>query len=126
MKNIVRIKNITSCPPRIDNTMSFYLSKSDPNLVSQLIINLDLLPPHDPNRFRSLDSYDDPTTTNSERASFAIDALAAFQKFCPMNEKSSVAVADLICDLLHLVHSEECSPKDVLKSALIHFIAEAG
>lgn len=106
--------------------MSFNISKSDPNLVNQLMMNLDLLPPHDPNRFRSLDSYEDPNTTNSERASFAIDALAAFQKVCHMNEKSSVAVADLICDLLHLVHSGECSPKDVLKSALTHFIAEAG
>ena len=43
-----------------------------------------------------------------------------------MDEDFEVATSDLICDLLHLVHSVDGSPKEVIESALFSFIAEAG
>jgi hypothetical protein len=101
-------------------------SSPDPSLLSKLVENLDLMPAHDPNRFDSIDGYDDQNCTNMRRACLTIDALAVLQKTSHMNEEPGVVVADLICDLLHFVHSLEYSPKDVLESALTHFIAEAG
>jgi hypothetical protein len=106
--------------------MSLHTSLLNIDWLSELVVILDLLPAHDPNRFESLDGHDDPNTTNAKRAAFTIDALAAFQKTRCMSEELNVAVADLICDLLHFVHALEYSPKDVLENALTHFIAEAG
>lgn len=106
--------------------MSIFPSSPNSNSLKNLIGNLELLPPHDPDRFESIDGYDNPNCTNMKRAGFTIDALAVFQKACHMDEMPEVAVGDLICDLLHLVHSLHLSPKDVLERALNHFIAEAG
>jgi|GEM_PF-2208738 len=106
--------------------MSTYSSSTDSSSLVDLVKDLDLLPAHDPDRFESLDGYDDPNCTNKRRAGFTIDALAVFQNACHMDEAPPVAVADLICNLLHFVHSLDCSPKGVLENALINFIAEAG
>ncbi len=101
-------------------------SSPDPSSLAELVRNLDLLPSHVPDRFETLDGCDNPDCNNMMRAGFTIDALAAFQKACHMIEEPDFAVADLICDLLHFVHSLDYSPKDVLERALTHFIAEAG
>jgi hypothetical protein len=106
--------------------MSTHPSFPDPSSLDELVKNLDLLPSHDPDRFETLDGYDNPDCTNRMRAGFTIDALAAFQKACHMDEEPDVAASDLICDLLHFVHSLDYSPKDVLESALTNFNAEAG
>ena len=106
--------------------MNILKPSPDPYSLGELVKNQDSLPPHDPDRFESLDGYDDPNCTNVMRAGFTIEALATFQKTCHMNEEPDVAVADLICDLLHLVHSLDYRPKDVLEVALGNFIVEAG
>jgi hypothetical protein len=106
--------------------MSTHPSFPDPSSLDELVKNLALLPPHNPDRFETTDGYDNPNCTNGMRAGFTIDALAAFQKACNMSEEPDVAVADLICDLLHFVHSLDYSPQDVLENALTDFIAEAG
>lgn len=106
--------------------MSLHSSSTNPVLLRERVLNLELLPPHDPNRFESLDGFDDPNTTNAKRVGFTIDALVAFQKTSGERGEPRVVVADLICDLLHLVHSFQDGPQDVLENALTHFIAEAG
>ena len=96
---------------------------------SQLIEILnDLLsiPPHNPERFETTDGYDNPDCTNGRRATFANTALDVFQNSCSMTEDVDTAAADLICDLLHLVHASGRQPLGTLESALGHFIAEAG
>lgn len=100
-------------------------SSGDSELI-ELAAQLDSLPPHDPNRFETLDGYDNPSCTNGKRAGFTIEALAVFEKACHMQEETDVAAGDLIGDLLHLVHSQGHDPKGVLKAALTNFIAEAG
>jgi hypothetical protein len=57
----------------------------------------------------------------------AAESLAAFQKSCGMtSEDIETAAADLICDLLHLVHVNHYEPHDVLQAAIQHFLCEAG
>jgi len=92
----------------------------------QLADELERLPKHDPDRFETLDELGNPDCTNRSRVGFALRAIESFQGACRMNEDFEVAASDLICDLLHLVHSVEGSPKEVIESALFSFIAEAG
>lgn len=101
-------------------------SRQDTSNLLRLIFALDSLPAHESTRFETTDEFDNPDCTNGKRAGFTIEALSAFQKACQMNEKPGVAVADLICDLLHFVHSLDYNPNEVLKAALTNFIAEAG
>lgn len=106
--------------------MSTLPSLSDLDQFYDLVKNLNQLPSYDRNRFETLDGYDNPNCNNLMRAGFTIEALAVFQKACHMNEEPNVAVSDLICDLLHLVHSLDFNPKNVLENALTNFLAEAG
>lgn len=124
MKNIVRIKNNPSLPamPNMSN-LPLILT---PVSISELVLSLDLLPSYDPDRFESLDGYDNPNCTNKMRAGFTTEALDIYEQTCVMNEEPDVAISDLIADLLHLVHSSGYSPKEVLEKALTNFIAEAG
>jgi hypothetical protein len=101
-------------------------ASSDTDSLFERIQSLDLLPPHDPDRYETTDGLDDPNCTNRMRANFSIASLEVFQKTCDMNDEIEVATGDLICDLLHLVHSLRSNPKDVLESALTNFLAEAG
>lgn len=91
-----------------------------------LLIALESLPAYDPARFETTDGFDNPDCTNAKRAGFATEALATFQKACHMNEEPDVAASDLICDLLHFLHSLDYEPNKLLKTALTNFIAEAG
>ena len=43
-----------------------------------------------------------------------------------MTEDVDTAAADLVCDLLHLVHANHHDPRDILQSAIRHFLCEAG
>lgn len=101
-------------------------SQQDTFYLPELLIALESLPAHEPTRFETTDGLDNPDCTNAKRAGFTTEALAAFQKACHMNEEPDVAAADLICDLLHFVHSLDFKPKEVLETALTNFIAEAG
>jgi hypothetical protein len=92
----------------------------------EILNNLLSIPPHNPERFETTDGYEDPDCTNGKRAAFATTALDVFQKTCRMTEETETAAADLICDLLHLVHASGSQPLATLESALGHFIAEAG
>lgn len=91
-----------------------------------LINQLGSLPLHDADRFETLDALDNPDCTNGKRTEFAATALQVFQETCNQNEEVEVAAADLIGNLLHLVHSSGCDPLTILECALGHFLAEAG
>ena len=100
-----------------------------PNQVSanllQLLKAIEDLPPHDPDRFETTDGLDNPNCDNRKRAGFASAALDVFQEACHMNEEIDVAVGDLICDLLHLVHAYGTKPQRLIEIALNSFVAEA-
>jgi hypothetical protein len=91
-----------------------------------LINQLESLPLHNADRFETMDGLDNPDCTNGKRSEFAATALQVFQETCNLNEEVHVAAADLIGDLLHLVHSCGCEPLTALEHALEHFLAEAG
>ena len=91
-----------------------------------LLVELDGIPSHDPDRFESTDGYDDPNCNNGKRAAFAKEALDVFQRTCHMTEEVPTAAADLICDLLHLVHAGGDEPIAVIEAAIVHFVAETG
>jgi hypothetical protein len=92
----------------------------------QIVSALSLLPPNDPSRYETTDGFENPSCTNGDRASLAAAALDTFQKSCGMSEDVAIAAADLICDLLHLVHANMQNPNEVLHSAIQHFLCEAG
>ena len=84
------------------------------------------LPPHDPNRYETLDYLCNPDCTNEMRAEFALSALTTFQQECHMDDEPISSIGDLICDLLHLSHQLEVDPSKILECAVEHFYAEAG
>ena len=43
-----------------------------------------------------------------------------------MKEDVDTAASDLVCDLLHLIHSRGFDPRLVLQNGLGHFLSEAG
>lgn len=90
-----------------------------------LLASLRNIPAHDPDRFETTDGLDNPDCTNGDRAGMALEALDCFQRACSMTEAVDTAAADLICDLMHLVHADD-DPWDVLQSAIRHFLCEAG
>ena len=92
----------------------------------RLLTELDSLPCHDAERFETLDALDNPDCNNGMRQEFAAAALRVFQEACHMNDDVNVAAADLIGDILHLVHASGYEPLTVLEAAIGHFIAEAG
>jgi hypothetical protein len=91
-----------------------------------MLARLAEIPPHNPTRYETTDGFENPKCTNGDRASFAAAALTTFQKSCGMTEDVETAAADLICDLLHLVHANDRDPLDVLQSGIRHFHCEAG
>lgn len=91
-----------------------------------MLSELRSLPPHNPDRFKTTDGFDNPDCTNGARAEMALKALEFFQEACSMTEAGDAAASDLVCDLLHLVHSLGFDPRTVLQNGLGHFICEAG
>lgn len=91
-----------------------------------LLADLATIPAHDPSRYETTDGFDNPRCTNGDRASFAHEALDAFQKICNMDEDLEIASSDLICDLLHLLHAHNRSSLPVIHNAIHAFLCEAG
>lgn len=73
---------------------------------------------HDPDRWESLDGFNDDHMTNGKRA-----ASAEMYVNYPFEEQADYA--DLICNLLHLAHSRGEDPFDIYTSALNNFHEEA-
>lgn len=90
-----------------------------------LLTALATIPAHDPDRYETTDCFENPKCTNGARATFAVEALETFQKTCGMDEDLETAAADLICDLLHLLHANNHAPLPVLHNAINHFLCEA-
>jgi len=67
---------------------------------------------------------DNPDCTNGVRAFMALKALERFQEVCDMVEEIDTAASDLICDLLHLVHSRNLDLQFVLENGINSFLCE--
>lgn len=89
-----------------------------------MITELAEIPAHDPNRYQTTDGLDNPDCTNGARAFLALKALERFQEVCNMVEDVDVATSDLICDLLHLVHSRSLDPQFVVENGINGFLCE--
>lgn len=91
----------------------------------RMLSELETIPAHDPDRYETTDGLDNPDCTNGERAEMALQALDCFQNVCGMDEDVDTAASDLVCNLLHLVHSRGFKPMLVLQNGLGSFICEA-
>lgn len=95
--------------------------------IAALLADMARITEHNSSRYEATDGFEDSKCTNGDRAAMAAESLAAFQKSCGMtSEDVDIVAADLICDLLHLVHAHHCDPLDVLQSGIRHFLCEAG
>jgi hypothetical protein len=90
----------------------------------KMLERLTSIPAHDPRRYETTDGLDNPGCINGDRGARAKLALDCFQIACGMEEEVDTASADLICNLLHLVHSEGHDPRIVLQRGLGHFLCE--
>ena len=94
--------------------------------LSDTCAQLASIPPHNPERFERADGIANPKYTNRMRAEFAMNALKSFQYARNVKEEVNLEVSDLICDLLHLVHSSDHPPLAILECAIADFLSEAG
>lgn len=102
-------------------------SHIDSDKMTELVARMTRIPAHNPRRYETTDGFEDPKCTNGDRAAMAAESLAGFQKSCGMtSEEVDIVAADLVCDLLHLVHAHHCNPLEVLQSGIRHFLSEAG
>ncbi len=92
------------------------------NSLEQLSDNLPHVnyPPHAPDRWETTDGLCDEKMTNGRRATLASREV----DYAKLKQGSDYS--DLITGLLHLAHSEDHDPFDVLQSAIDNFDAEAG
>jgi hypothetical protein len=107
-------------------TMNQEIYKSERNEFLKMLSELQTIPAHDPDRYETTDGTDNPDCTNGDRADMALEALDYFQEVCSMTEDVDTAASDLVCALLHLVHSRGFDPKLVLQYGLGNFLCEAG
>ena len=77
------------------------------------------IPPHDPNRFLTTDGFDDSQRTNGMRAEDA-----AMHTSAVLRDDSDYA--DLICNILHLAHSQGRDHNSIISTSLGAFFAESG
>jgi len=117
-ENIVREKNTNF----MEHRESTLLHKELLTMLEDLILIL----PHDNARCITTDGLDNPDRCNGDRATSALVALGCFQNACRMEENIATAAADLIGNLLHLVHSHEHDPVLILRNGLGHFLRETG
>jgi hypothetical protein len=80
-------------------------------------------PPHDPTRAASID--DGPHPDSPSNGDNARSAARACPPPKPDSHDDETWYTDLICNLLHLAHSRELDPTDIITSALNNFHAEA-
>lgn len=99
--------------------------ESQRNEFLTMLSELHSVPTHNPDRYETTDGADNPDCTNGDRAEMALEALDCFQEACSMTEEVDTAAADLVCALLHLVHSRGFDPQLVLQYGLGHFLCEA-
>ena len=101
-------------------------SENEESFLTECGSKLAILPPHSPMRFETADGLDTPHCTNGLRVELASAALKTFQRAHATTEDLDTNAADLIGDLLHLVHASGHQPLSVLESAIGQFLAEAG
>lgn len=106
--------------------MNKVMNESERSEYLTMLSELQSIPAHDPDRFETTDGLENPDCTNGDRADMALEALDCFQVACSMTEGVDTAASDLVCALLHLVHSHGFDPRMVLQNGLGHFICEAG
>ena len=80
------------------------------------------LPPHDPDRCRTTDGFEDPAMTNGMRAEEAFRTLRNAQEIA----RDEDDFCDFLCHLLHLAHEQGHDPLEMNQRAMTHFLAEAG
>lgn len=102
------------------------IQESERNEFLTMLSELHGIPAHNPDRFETTDGTDNPICTNGDRAEMALEALDCFQEACSMTEDVDTAASDLVCALLHLVHSHGFDPRLVLQYGLGNFLCEAG
>lgn len=100
--------------------------ESERNEFLAMLSELQTIPAHDPDRFETTDGLDNPDCTNGDRAEMALEALDCFQAACSMTEDVDTVASDLVCALLHLVHSHGLDQRVVLQNGLGNFLCEAG
>jgi len=100
--------------------------RNEHEVIPKLLAGFAKIPEHDPSRYETTDGLDNARCTNGHRALFAAEALDSFQSVCGMDENVDTAVSDLICDLLHLLHSKNCDPSSSLRNGIEGFLCEAG
>jgi hypothetical protein len=101
------------------------IEESERNEFLAMLSELSSIPTHDPERFETTDGLDNPSCTNGDRADMAQEALDCFQAACSMTEDVDTATSDLVCALLHLVHSRGFDLRLVLQNGLGNFLCEA-
>ncbi len=102
------------------------IQKSERSEFLTMLSELQGIPAHDPDRFETTDGLDNPGCTNGDRAEMALEALDCFQEACSMTDNVKTAASDLVCALLHLVHSRGFDVQLVLQNGIGHFLCEAG
>lgn len=107
-------------------TMNKVMNESERSESLTMLSELQSIPAHDPDRFETTDGLDNPDCTNGDRADMALEALDCFQVACSMTEDVDTAASDLVCALLHLVHSRGFDLRLVLQNGLGNFLCEAG
>ncbi len=80
------------------------------------------LPPHDADRWESVDGTDERGHTNGERADLARREISV--RLHHTDDESNFS--DLITNLLHLAHSKGMDPAEILQDATTNFYMEAG
>lgn len=87
------------------------------------------VPAHDPERGEDIYGVQTEVTNGdrAERAQRFLEAgLAALGEGHPYEVGDDSCLTDIITDLMHLAHSEERDPLDLICSSAMHFHAEAG
>ncbi len=105
--------------------MTHDIDAAERNDFAKMLSELETIPAHDPDRYETTDGLDNPNCTNGERAEMALQSLDCFQNACGMDEDVLTAASDLVCNLLHLVHSRGFEPRHVLQNGLGSFLCEA-
>lgn len=95
-------------------------------LIAKKIAGLISIRAYDAERFETTDGFDNSDQTNCARARSALVVIDCFQRLCHTENDVGTAAADLIGNLLHLVHSQGQDPKQILLNGLGHFFCETG
>ncbi len=103
----------------------FMTIQQPPTKIGNLLAALPTLPAHDPTRLPTGDGLRGGHRKNRDRADLAAQLLATFQQALQMEEDIPTATAGLICDLLHLLHANNCDLLPALQTALHKFLYEA-